>query len=94
MAANPNSIHIKIHTPEGIYLETDCAAISSRNILGEFNILPFHTNYISNINDNLLLEMMDGKKNEIPVQMGVVRVSDNKMDVYLVLSPILKPSER
>jgi F0F1-type ATP synthase epsilon subunit len=89
-----DAIHIKIHTPEGVYLETDCASISSRNILGEFNILPFHTNYISNINDNTLIESLDGKKSEIPVQMGVVRVSDNHMEVFLVLSPILKSTDR
>jgi len=89
-----NYIQVKIHTPEGIYLETECVEISSRNILGEFNILPFHTNYITNINDNLKIITKEGVISEIPVQMGVLRFEENIVDVYLVLSPILAPTDR
>ena len=87
-------IKVKIYTPEGVYLETECVELSSRNILGEFNILASHTNFITNINDNVILIGKDGAKNEIPVQMGVLRITDNTMEVYLVLSPIIKPTER
>ena len=87
-------INVKVHTPEGVILDTQCKMVSSRNILGNFNIMPFHTNYITNINDNIILKMDDDKENEIPVQMGVLRVNDNMMDIYLVLSPIIAPSER
>lgn len=89
-----NTIHVKVHTPEGVYLEIDCLEVSSRNILGEFNILPFHTNYITNINDNLKITTTEGTLNEIPIQMGVLRFEENKMEVYLVLSPLLAPTDR
>lgn len=88
------SFHLTIYTPEGIYLETDCKELSSRNILGDFNVLPSHTNFITNINNNILFTTTDDKETEIPVQMGVLRVSENNMEIYLVLSSILAPTER
>ncbi len=94
MSNEQNKIKVTIRTPEGVIFDEECASVSSRNILGNFDILPFHTNFITHINDNLTIRTLDNNAKIIPVQIGVVRVKRNIMDVYIILSPILHPSDK
>ncbi len=59
-------------------------AISSKNHLGKFDILPNHTNFISLIFDTLTLYLPRGKIN-YKFKRGVLEVSDNKVRIFLGL---------
>ena len=59
-------------------------AISSKNRLGNFDILPGHTNFISLIFNTLTLQAPN-KKIDYQFARGVLEVSENKVKIFLGL---------
>lgn len=90
-----DSLFVIVHSPEGIMFQGVCRAVSSRNLLGVFDILPNHENFITHINSDIVLYYADSEETEtIPVQMGVLRVQSNEIVLYVIMSPLLQSSER
>lgn len=59
-------------------------AISSKNRLGNFDVLPEHANFISLIFDNLVIHAPD-KKINYQFERGILEVSSNKVKIFLGL---------
>jgi len=59
-------------------------AISGRNRLGNFDILPNHENFISLTFNNLIIHTID-KKINYQFDRGVLEVSENKVKIFLGL---------
>ncbi len=57
-------------------------AVSSKNHLGDFDILPDHVNFISLIFKTVTLHFPQ-KKETYRFERGVLEVSDNKVRVFL-----------
>jgi F0F1-type ATP synthase epsilon subunit len=60
-------------------------SISSKNRLGSFDILPKHINFITLIFDELIIETLEKKKIIYKFQRGVLKVSENKVKIFLGL---------
>lgn len=60
-------------------------AVSSKNRLGNFDILPSHTNFISIILENLTIHTFPEKKINFQFSRGVLEVSEDKVNVFLGL---------
>ena len=60
-------------------------AISSQNRLGNFDILPEHTNFITLIFNSLTIHTTDKKKLTYQFERGVLEVSENRVNVFLGL---------
>lgn len=60
-------------------------AVSSRNRLGKFDILPEHTNFITLIFGDLTIHTADKKKIAYQFERGVLEVSENKVNIFLGL---------
>jgi F0F1-type ATP synthase epsilon subunit len=58
-------------------------AVSSKNRLGNFDILPRHINFISLIFDELTIHTLDKRKIIYKFQRGVLETSENKVRVFL-----------
>jgi F0F1-type ATP synthase epsilon subunit len=58
-------------------------AVSSKNRLGNFDILPRHINFISLIFDELIIHTLDKRKIVYKFQRGVLETSENKVRVFL-----------
>jgi F0F1-type ATP synthase epsilon subunit len=58
-------------------------AVSSKNRLGNFDILPRHINFISLIFDELTIYTSDKRKIVYKFQRGVLETSENKVRVFL-----------
>lgn len=67
------------------HFERKVEAISSKNRLGNFDILPEHTNFITLIFDNLTIHTTDKKKITYQFKRGVLEVSENKVNIFLGL---------
>lgn len=78
----PN-LHITIYTRTGVSLDTDVTNVSSFNDQGPFDVLRAHARFISIIKKRLVMRLTDGTTNSIPVDNGVMRVRENKIEVYL-----------
>ena len=77
-------IHVTIKNRESTFYDGDVSAISSYNDVGLFDILPMHENFISLIKDKVILHKEDAQK-EFKIDKGVLKVRDNKVNIYLDL---------
>ncbi|MDQ3099195.1 MAG: hypothetical protein M3Q44_05605 [bacterium] len=94
-SSESDSLFVIIHSPEGIMFQGVCSALSAVNLIGPFDILPNHQNFITHINSTVTLYLADSdEKQEIPVQMGVLRVQSNEIVLYVIMSPLLTQSDR
>ena len=58
-------------------------SVTSKNSKGEFDILGTHANFISLVQDKLVVIKEDGKQTEFSIGSGIMHVSSNKVQVYL-----------
>lgn len=68
-----------------IFYQGKAEAISSENKLGNFDILPRHTNFITLIFNNLSIVTPDKKKLTYQFKRGVLETAENKVNVFLGL---------
>lgn len=82
-----NFLEVKILWPPAAQKESfqgKVKAISSKNRLGNFDILPGHANFISLIFSTLTIHSLDRKIN-YQFKRGVLEVSENKVKIFLGL---------
>jgi F0F1-type ATP synthase epsilon subunit len=58
-------------------------SVSSKNSLGNFDILPKHINFITLIFDELIIQTQEKRKIVYKFQRGVLEVSENKVKIFL-----------
>jgi F0F1-type ATP synthase epsilon subunit len=83
MSDHSKNIHVFIRNREKVLFDEDIQSISSRNEKGIFDILPLHGNFISLIEQRLILVRNDGTKTEVQVSNGILRASENRVEVFI-----------
>lgn len=58
-------------------------SVSSFNVYGSFDILPFHANFITLIKDALILDKTLPTEQHIEINHGLLSAHRNKVDIYL-----------
>ena len=77
-----DQLHVRINSPEKIIWEADAAWVSSKNEQGPFDILPFHANFVT-ILENSLIRINTGTEiKEFTFPHSVVYVHANKVYIY------------
>lgn len=76
-------MNIEVRKREGLVFSGLVRAISSYNEKGPFDVLPYHTNFISIIRQEVVLYKTDGSEETIPVDVGVLLVRENNAEAYL-----------
>lgn len=74
---------LQVRNREGLIFEGQVKNLTSINDDGEFDVLSYHANFISLINEKLILRLLDNTDRVIKFDRGVMRVVDNNIDVYL-----------
>jgi ATP synthase, Delta/Epsilon chain, beta-sandwich domain len=80
-----DSFPISIYNQLGVVFEGTVKAIACGNAQGEFSVLPGHTNFISMITKPVVAFLVSGETKTFPVGLGVIRVLDNKAELYIGL---------
>lgn len=57
--------------------------LTSKNNEGEFDVLPLHTNFITLIEEKIILHKTSKEKKEIPITNGVLKVAENQVSIIL-----------
>lgn len=57
--------------------------LTSKNNDGEFDVLPLHTNFITLIEEKIILHKTSKEKKEIPITNGVLKVAENHVNIIL-----------
>jgi F0F1-type ATP synthase epsilon subunit len=78
-----SKLTLAIWSKERILFTGDVLSVTSVNRKGKFDILPMHTNFISLVKDRILARLLNGKFQEFPISEGVLRVTENKVEVFL-----------
>ncbi|OGM12665.1 hypothetical protein A3A76_04485 [Candidatus Woesebacteria bacterium RIFCSPLOWO2_01_FULL_39_23] len=81
MQASPLILTVK--NREGILFSGEVMSLTSYNDKGKFDILSKHANFISLIKKNIEYRLKTGEIKKIDVDNAVLKVIDNKVDVYL-----------
>lgn len=80
-------LHVRITSPQKLILDTEAYAVSSENAKGKFDILPFHANFITLV-ENKPLRIRPAKnssKDQIlnfNLPLAVISVAENTVNIY------------
>ena len=78
-----NNLFLYVRTPDEVLYNGDVASVTSYNTKGSFDVLPQHANFISIIDKSLVIHELGGETKEIKVHDGIMRIQNNRVDVYL-----------
>jgi F0F1-type ATP synthase epsilon subunit len=81
MPVNPLTLTVK--NRDGTIFFGEVISLTSFNEKGKFDVLPKHANFISLINKSIDLKLRNGKNKYIEIENGVIKVENNKVDIYL-----------
>ena len=75
-------IHVVVRQRSGVVYEGMALAISGKNAVGPFDILPQHANFVSVLSDGVRLHLAKTIQ-DIPFDRGILRVHENSVEVYV-----------
>lgn len=76
-------LKVVVKSPEGIVFDGEVYALTSKNVGGLFDVLPFHSNFVSIIKELLLLYETKENPKEMKIENGVMKVSENDVEIFL-----------
>ncbi len=81
-------LHVRIISPHQVMLDTEAESVSSENVQGKFDILPFHANFISLVENKPIIVRKAGQKKPIifAFTMAIIVALDNKVDIYTYIT--------
>ncbi len=90
MGTISKEFQLSIYSQSGLIFDQPVVAISAENEVGPLSILAGHSNFITTINGSLTTEMLfayfkDGSTKGFLLESGVIKVFENKAEVFLVL---------
>lgn len=78
-------IKLTIRSRSKTYFDGFVSHLTSKNDTGIFDILPYHANFITIVKEYLDVKDMEGKIQRFEIKGGVLRVSEDKINVYLTV---------
>ncbi len=90
MQAISEEFQLSVYSEGGLIFDQPVVAISAENEVGPLSILSGHSNFIATITGSLTQEMLfayfrDGSTKGFLLESGVIKIFENKAEVYLVL---------
>lgn len=76
-------VHVIIQDLSRTVFEGDVMAVSSTSENGPFDILSQHSNFISLIKEEIVLTHLDGSKQKIKLNTGVLRNVDDRVNIFI-----------
>ena len=84
-------LFVEILTPSGVVFEGEADDVIAPGELGEFNLLPEHTLFLTNLNFGKMSYLKDGQRELLVISGGVAEVVDNR--VAILADYVEKPEE-
>lgn len=84
-STSAEKIHLLVRNRTQLLFDDDVKSITSKNDTGIFDVLPEHANFISIISSPLIIGKLDGKKQEVKFDNGILKVKDNAVFCYIDL---------
>ena len=77
------TLKIRITSPREVLFEGEAESISSANVDGSFDILPYHANFITFVQGKkFILRLRSGQTKEFEFDFSIVYNKDNTVNIY------------
>lgn len=76
-------IKVIVRDRSGVVFDGEVDAVSSANPVGNYDVLPFHSNFITTVSVGVTIHDNGRKIREIPVEKGILRVKSDAVEIYL-----------
>lgn len=87
---NPNVLQVEVRSPDKVLFKGEAQAISSRNEVGPFDVLPQHENFISIISGKITVWTGKHQKQEIESQSAIMKAKSNNVHIFLGVESLNK----
>ncbi len=87
---DPNMLSVEVRNPDKILFKGSAIAISSRNEVGPFDVLPQHENFISIVSGNIIVWTGKHQKQEIESTSAIMKAKSNTVRVFLGVESLNK----
>ncbi|MDO8452856.1 MAG: hypothetical protein Q7S79_03840 [bacterium] len=78
-----SKLHIRITTPREVLYEGEAESISSANVDGPFDILPYHANFITFVQGKeFTIRQKAGGDKKFTFDFAIVYNKDNQVNIY------------
>lgn len=81
MAENP-LLQVKISTPTEIVFEGEAESVSSTNSQGNFDILPFHANFVTLVQKEPIRVKSGGREKQFSFKNAVIHTNKSIVNIY------------
>ncbi|MBU1000614.1 hypothetical protein KKE78_04435 [Patescibacteria group bacterium] len=82
------TIHVRIISPQQLILDTEAVSVSSKNVQGNFDILPQHANFITLVeNTPIVIRTERQKPLTFKFPLAIILTRENKVDIYTYIQP-------
>jgi len=84
---NP-TLHVRIISPQQLILDTEAVSVSSKNVQGNFDILPQHANFITLVENTPIVIRVERQKPLVfKFLLAIIITRENKVDIYTYIQP-------
>jgi F0F1-type ATP synthase epsilon subunit len=77
------TLFVKVYSAFSTLASEQCYSVTAVNHTGQFDVLPFHKNFITVLEPCEVVIVNSRETTKIPINRGVMYVHDNKVTVFL-----------
>ncbi len=77
------SFNLRILSRENLIFNDVCNTVTSYNSVGEFDVLEHHANFITMINNYVVIDKNLPNEKKIPLEKGVLSSKGDVVEVYI-----------
>lgn len=86
-----NVLQVIVRNPDKVIFNGIAQAVSSRNEVGPFDVLPQHENFISLISGKITIWLEKHQKQEIENGSAIMKAKSNKVSIFLGVEALTQP---
>lgn len=87
-------LQLKVLDGEKIIFQGEVSSISSINEKGEFDVLERHANFITLIQDKLVVRPVGKDEVNVPLKQGIMKVNEDKVTIFVGMNVLLNKKEQ
>jgi len=80
---SPLVLFVKVLDRERVIFSGEAASLSSVNEAGLFDVLEKHANFITLIQEKLVIRLPSGDVREVPLEKGIMKVNQDQVTVFV-----------
>lgn len=93
MATISDTIRVVLQNRQGVMLDEEVRAITSKNDKGIFDVLPEHAHFISLIQESVTVHKKNGETKTFSIENAILRVYNNTAYIFIGLTQATKTQE-